>query len=105
MLPWRWQPLEVWCFRKELSLFRATLFPSIHHVLSLSTLAILSEGLIVCALAVDLRLKRRLDKYMAWGIAIVAGAKVHDKQSQADNKSSNIYHQTSTSTDVDYIGA
>ena len=45
----------------------------------------------MCALAVDLRLSRRIDKYMAWGIAILAGAKVHDKQSQADNKTSKIH--------------
>eukprot|EP00434_Breviolum_minutum_P044550 symbB.v1.2.039800.t1/scaffold6792.1/size15526/3 len=31
------------------------------------------RGLVVCALAVDLRLTRRLDKYMVWGVAIVAG--------------------------------
>lgn len=66
----------------------------------MSTLAILSEGLVVCALAVDLRLTRRLDKYMVWGVAIVAGAKVHDKQSQADNNSSNIYHHLPPNVDL-----
>ena len=31
------------------------------------------RGLMVCALGVDLRLKYRVDKYVAWGIAVVGG--------------------------------
>lgn len=37
---------------------------------------------------------------MVWGVAIVAGAKVHDKQSQADNNSSNIYHHLPPNVDL-----
>lgn len=31
------------------------------------------RGLMVCAVAVDLRLKHRIDKYVAWGLSIVGG--------------------------------
>ena len=31
----------------------------------------------VCAVAVDLRLKHRIDKYVAWGLSIVGGWELH----------------------------
>lgn len=31
----------------------------------------------MCAVAVDLRLKHRIDKYAAWGLSIVGGWELH----------------------------
>lgn len=39
--------------------------------------AALFAGLMVCAVAVDLRLKHRIDKYVAWGLSIVGGWELH----------------------------
>ena len=93
MQPWRWQHLEVWCLQKKPSwrpvnsvLFRHE--ASVQGVslpfflcLSLNTdihlAAALFAGLMVCAVAVDLRLKHRIDKYVAWGLSIVGGWELH----------------------------